>query len=54
MAAAARALNLSPSAIAQQLQALERELGTRLIVRQGHQLGLRFSQLFLELVQRRR
>ncbi len=35
MAAAARTLNLSPSAIAQQLHALERELGTRLIVRVG-------------------
>lgn len=35
MAAAARLLNLSPSAIAQQLQALERELGAPLIVRVG-------------------
>jgi DNA-binding transcriptional LysR family regulator len=35
MAAAARTLNLSPSAIAQQLQALERELGAPLIVRVG-------------------
>lgn len=35
MAAAARALDLSPSAIAQQLQALEREFGVPLIVRVG-------------------
>ncbi|MFC3579267.1 LysR substrate-binding domain-containing protein [Sphingomonas hylomeconis] len=35
MAAAARLLNLSPSAIAQQLQALERELNAPLIVRVG-------------------
>ena len=35
MAAAARVLNISPSAIAQQLHALERDLGTRLIVRVG-------------------
>jgi DNA-binding transcriptional LysR family regulator len=35
MAAAARALNVSPSAVAQQLHALERELGTPLIVRVG-------------------
>lgn len=35
MSAAARALNLSPSAIAQQIQALERELGAPLIVRVG-------------------
>ncbi|WP_233503436.1 LysR family transcriptional regulator [Sphingomonas psychrotolerans] len=35
MAAAARTLNISPSAIAQQLSALERELGAPLIVRVG-------------------
>lgn len=35
MAAAARTLNISPSAIAQQLHALERELGAPLIVRVG-------------------
>lgn len=35
MAAAARTLNISPSAIAQQLHALERELGVPLIVRVG-------------------
>ncbi|BBB14322.1 LysR family transcriptional regulator (plasmid) [Sphingopyxis sp. FD7] len=35
MAAASRLLNISPSAIAQQLQALERELGAPLIVRVG-------------------
>lgn len=35
MAAASRLLNISPSAIAQQLHALERELGTPLIVRVG-------------------
>ncbi len=35
MAAAARALNISPSAIAQQLHSLERELGVPLIVRVG-------------------
>lgn len=35
MAAAARALTLSPSAVAQQLHALERELGAPLIVRVG-------------------
>jgi DNA-binding transcriptional LysR family regulator len=35
MAAAARTLNISPSAIAQQLHALERELGVSLIVRVG-------------------
>ena len=35
MAAAARLLNISPSAIAQQLHALERELGAPLIVRVG-------------------
>jgi DNA-binding transcriptional LysR family regulator len=35
MAAAARALNVSPSAVAQQLHALERELGAPLIVRVG-------------------
>lgn len=35
MAAASRLLNISPSAIAQQLHALERELGAPLIVRVG-------------------
>lgn len=35
MAAASRALTLSPSAVAQQLHALERELGAPLIVRVG-------------------
>lgn len=40
MAAAARALNLSPSAIAQQLQALERELGAPLIVRVGRTMRM--------------
>lgn len=35
MAAASRLLNVSPSAIAQQLHALEREMGARLIVRVG-------------------
>jgi DNA-binding transcriptional LysR family regulator len=35
MAAASRLLNVSPSAIAQQLQALERDLGAPLIVRVG-------------------
>jgi DNA-binding transcriptional LysR family regulator len=35
MAAASRTLNISPSAIAQQLHALERELGANLIVRVG-------------------
>lgn len=35
MAAASRQLNISPSAIAQQLHALERELGAPLIVRVG-------------------
>jgi DNA-binding transcriptional LysR family regulator len=35
MAAAARALDISPSAVAQQLQSLERELGASLIVRVG-------------------
>ncbi|MHA6723958.1 LysR family transcriptional regulator [Sphingomonas sp. RS2018] len=40
MAAAARTLNLSPSAIAQQLQALERELGAPLIVRVGRTMRM--------------
>lgn len=35
MAAAARVLNISPSAVAQQLQALERDLGTPLVARVG-------------------
>lgn len=40
MAAAARTLNLSASAIAQQLQALERELGVPLIVRVGRTMRM--------------
>jgi DNA-binding transcriptional LysR family regulator len=40
MAAAARSLGLSPSGIAQQLHALERELGTPLIVRVGRTMRI--------------
>ncbi len=40
MAAAARVLNISPSAIAQQLHALERELGVPLIVRVGRTMRM--------------
>lgn len=40
MAAAARSLGLSPSGIAQQLHALERELGTPLIVRVGRTMRM--------------
>lgn len=40
MAAAAQALFLSPSAISQQMQALEREVGTSLVERRGRRLVL--------------
>lgn len=40
MAAASRALNISPSAIAQQLRVLERELGAPLIVRVGRTMRM--------------
>lgn len=40
MAAAARALNISASAVAQQLHALERDLGTPLLVRVGRTMRI--------------
>jgi DNA-binding transcriptional LysR family regulator len=40
LAAAARALNLSNAAVAEQIQTLERELGTRLVQRQGRSVAL--------------
>jgi len=40
MAAAARHLNITPSAVAQQIRALERELGAALIVRAGRTVSV--------------
>lgn len=40
MAAAARQLNITPAAVAQQIRTLERELGASLIVRAGRTVGV--------------
>jgi DNA-binding transcriptional LysR family regulator len=40
MAAAARVLNISASAVAQQLHALEREMGTPLLLRVGRTMRM--------------
>jgi DNA-binding transcriptional LysR family regulator len=55
MAAAARLLNITPAAVAKQIHALERELGTRLIARAGRtvsvtEAGTRVLQRARELI----
>ena len=40
LAAAARALDVTPSAVTQRLQDLERRVGLRLVVRSGHRIAL--------------